>query len=54
MKLPWMPSTRSPEEWEDADRRVADVRGHIRVLLRELDATLSRIEAKQRRGLPSD
>jgi hypothetical protein len=54
VKLPWTTETRSEEEWAIADARVAAVRGHLRVLLAELEQTLARIEDKRRRGMPGD
>lgn len=54
MKLPWVSATRSDEDWAEADRKVAQVRSHLRVLLNELEQTLARIEDKRRRGLPHD
>ena len=52
MKLPWTSHTRSEEERRAAERRYEEARGHLRVLLRELQCTLERIEDKRRRGVP--
>lgn len=52
MKLPWASHTKSEEERRAAERRYEDTRGHLRVLLHELQQTLDRIEAKRRRGIP--
>lgn len=49
MRAPWARVTRSREEIEAADRAVAAVRSHLRVLVTELEQTLDRIEDKARR-----
>ena len=52
MKLPWTSqSTKSEDERRAAERRYEDARGHLRVLLNELQTTLDRIEDKRRRGI---
>lgn len=49
MRRPW---SRTDPDRQHADRRYEDTRGHLRVLLHELQATLDRIEDKRRRGMP--
>lgn len=52
MRMPWTKTAHSDEEAAEAEARYEGARSHLSVLLRELEATLHRIEDKQRRGFP--
>ena len=49
MRWPWQRITRSAREQEEAEATVVAARSHIRVLARELEATLDRIADKAER-----
>jgi hypothetical protein len=52
MRLPWQAQVHSDDEADAAEERFKAARSHLSVLLRELEATLARIEDKRRRGFP--
>lgn len=52
MKLRW--ATRDDPDTEAIETRIAQARSHLRIVLNELNTTVSRIEDKVQRGLPSD
>ena len=54
MKLPWQRDTRDPEEWSRAEMRVELVRGHLRVLVNELERLLDRAEGHHQGGQASE
>lgn len=54
MNLPWRQHQPDDEEQHIAQLRYNLVRGHLRVVLNELELALRRIEDKRRRGMPGD